>query len=477
MLLRAHPSWADLPVAVLSGEGAGGRILECNDGALGSGIRLGDPYGKALSLCPILRAQSVPDDAVSEHTQRLYAVLNRFSPAVSPCPDDPGIAWLDCRGLGRLFPTIRRFIAAVKEGVAEEGLLGVLCVGFTRAGTWALVHRGDKDTVCRDPQQELLALGAVPLSRFLLPGRDLETLRRLHILTVRDLLRLPGNSLPCRFGDEVLRLHRRIREGAELPSAEWQPDNPPSVSLWLPSPDADAERLLFAVKQLLDRLLPLLATAGHAAGRLFLTFCPVRGKEIRTDIAPASPTLEARVLLELIRLRLGALSMAEEVERIALSACPVAAPDGQLALFIAERGRNLDAAMEGVARLRAAFGDCVYVAITAEGHLPESRWSLQPLETLPPAAAADFHPVLQRRLHGRPVALNTRPVKGPAGIHLGGLDREPVREMRGPHRVNGGWWQKEIDRDYYYATTESRRVLWVYFDRLRRRWFLHGSVE
>ena len=53
----------------------------------------------------------------------------------------------------------------------------------------------------------------------------------------------------------------------------------------------------------------------------------------------------------------------------------------------------------------------------------------------------------------------------------------------GPHRLNGGWWGKAtegaptIDRDYYYAETESGELLWIFYDRRRQRWYLHGRVE
>ena len=53
----------------------------------------------------------------------------------------------------------------------------------------------------------------------------------------------------------------------------------------------------------------------------------------------------------------------------------------------------------------------------------------------------------------------------------------PVEEVIGPHVVSGGWWIREISRDYYYVRTRSGRWLWIYNDRRRRRWFLQGEVE
>ena len=49
--------------------------------------------------------------------------------------------------------------------------------------------------------------------------------------------------------------------------------------------------------------------------------------------------------------------------------------------------------------------------------------------------------------------------------------------MSGPHVVSGGWWQREQHREYWFAQTRGGDLLWVYYDRQRRRWFLEGVVE
>jgi len=34
-----------------------------------------------------------------------------------------------------------------------------------------------------------------------------------------------------------------------------------------------------------------------------------------------------------------------------------------------------------------------------------------------------------------------------------------------------------VERDYYYAETQHGEILWLFYDRPRRRWFLHGEVD
>jgi protein ImuB len=52
-----------------------------------------------------------------------------------------------------------------------------------------------------------------------------------------------------------------------------------------------------------------------------------------------------------------------------------------------------------------------------------------------------------------------------------------VVKMTGPYVVSGGWWVRAVHREYHYARTERGDLMWVYYDRRRRRWFLQGGVE
>jgi protein ImuB len=52
-----------------------------------------------------------------------------------------------------------------------------------------------------------------------------------------------------------------------------------------------------------------------------------------------------------------------------------------------------------------------------------------------------------------------------------------VVRLDGPYVISGGWWQTEQHREYHFAHTRRGDVLWVYYDRVARRWSLQGVVE
>jgi protein ImuB len=49
--------------------------------------------------------------------------------------------------------------------------------------------------------------------------------------------------------------------------------------------------------------------------------------------------------------------------------------------------------------------------------------------------------------------------------------------MQGPFRKSGGWWVRTVERDYYFVETDAGALLWVFYDRVRRGWFLQGFVD
>ena len=86
--------------------------------------------------------------------------------------------------------------------------------------------------------------------------------------------------------------------------------------------------------------------------------------------------------------------------------------------------------------------------------------------------------VLVRRIMAKPAILSS----GPRQTHedgwlLLGPKYGTVDKLIGPYVFSGGWWNREIQREYYFAETRRGDILWLYYDRVRRRWSLQGAVE
>ena len=158
----------------------------------------------------------------------------------------------------------------------------------------------------------------------------------------------------------------------------------------------------------------------------------------------------------------------------------------QLALFATKPRRDLRAADEALARLRAELGDDAVVrAVLRDGHLPEASFGWERLVHVVPAQPApkarasarapDVHAVRSRCRRNRVRC-----------VMMAGCSRASSTARScassGPYVVSGGWWTQrhasgETHREYHFAELRRGDCLWVYYDRNRRRWFCQGAVE
>ena len=244
--------------------------------------------------------------------------------------------------------------------------------------------------------------------------------------------------------------------------------------------ETNAERLVFMIKPLVDRLLFGLSQRGQALVelqlRLELEDLPPRDEAIRT----AAPTLASVTVMELVTLRLASAPFAAPVLGLGVSASSVAATREQLELFAETPRRDLAAAARSFARLRAAFDreDAVVKAVLCDRHTPESSFTWEPLLALaPPHPLPKSTLTLVRHLYRKPITLPDNSPHERDGWLICGLAHGPVEHLNGPYRLVGNWWQQSLERDYYFAQMHRGGLLWIYYDWRRRGWTLQGEVS
>jgi protein ImuB len=498
LLLRGHPEWQGAPVAVVDQDRPQGRILWLNEEAWQQGIRPGLRYAAALSLARQLRAAEVADSRVSAAVRFFTRRLRLFTPEVEPAPQEPGVFWLNATGLGGLYASCSEWARAIHADFQQRAFGVRVVVGYTRFGTRAVARIGTGITVFRSREEERSTLLRVPLDRLPLPPDIRDRLLKLGIRTVGAFSRLPAEGIEKRFGAETARMHGQAR-GQDEPFQPLPPEKPVRRRIDLDHVERNAHRLAARIAQELPDLLGELAGRGRALGELALGLgldpgpsfegSPTGTTWHREWIRPAAPTLDAGQLLELIRLRLESIPLGRGVCEVVLQARLDRSPREQHTLFPDEARRPRHAAGRALARLRAAFGETAVVrARLREAHLPEAQFTWEPLLDLRPARPqAVWSGALVRRIHHRPQLL---PGSFVAGSGAGDPDRarpqpgrdQPGRDLAaipwdGPYAVSGGWWVREVHRDYYFVHAAGGEVLWVFWDRVRGQWYLQGRLE
>jgi protein ImuB len=489
LVWRREPSWRAHPVVVIDEDRPQGMILWACERAKRVGVLVGQRYAHALSLCGELRARVVPPEQIAAAIVELQIALHVLSPRVEV--GEPGTFWLDGEGLERIFPERvgRSHGAAWGMAIANAalalGLRGAVVVGFSRFATYAIARSTRHGvTVLRSDADERAAASAVPLARLDIDPKLRDALGRLGVTSVGQMVRLPGGGILERFGREAYRLYQLAAGERWDPLVPIAPPEAPDERVLLDDDEHDVERLVFVIKAPIDRLLERLADRGRALTALHLELSlkhAVGDIEIRADcIKPAAATLDGRALLRLVHLRLTGMPPAAPINAVRVWADDIAATREQLALFAAKPRRDLRAADEALARVRAELGDDAVVrAVLRDGHLPEASFGW---ERLVHVVAAKPEPKLVRplvrRLLARPRCLppQARQVRDDGWL-ISGLEQGAVVRIVGPFIISGGWWAHELHREYHFAELRRGDCLWVYYDRNRRRWFWQGAVE
>jgi len=460
----------------------------------------------------------------------LKATLREFSPRIAPATEFAGILdndnrsrdhrhrhnnnhnhndkqwsrsfWLDPCGMEALFGSLCGWAKKLVAALVSGGHRATVVLGFQRYATFMLA-RGNHEplllTGSRQHERELLA--KVPLSHTQaeLPelSNVIDELGLLGLHTVGDLLDLPAAELRLRYGDELFNLRQLAAGDTELPLQPEKTRSPPWHEMQLEPPASLLAAIIAALEQCLQRVIGITTARAELISVLAITLSLDIKKNrhhqhqktsiYHTEITPSLPTVDAAQLMELLHLRLDHVSLVAPVHTVRLRAHTERPRPRQLVLdgnaadsctanrVVPKRERSRhdnpfsDVANTALAAIKARFGnDAVSFPVLRAAILPEAQfyWSddffSSSLSQHSPASVATLvRRVFRNPLRGAPVARLI------ADANL----------MFGPYRIQGGWWGRGATRDYYYATSPSGALLWLYRDHQNNDWVLHGVVD
>lgn len=482
LLLQKHPDWRNGPVAVVDSDKPQGTILRVNEHARDLRVRPGMRYAAGLSLARDLRAGVVPDQEIHTAVTAICKRLDTHSPRVEPAAAEDGVFWLDASGLKRLYGSLENWAQQVRRDLLNLGFHATVVLGFSRFATYALAKAQPDSLFFNSPVEERTASQRVSLDCLALEAKTNDLLRKLGIRTVGQFLDLPPAGIAKRFGQQAAQLHRLARGKIDLPLNPLRLPAPLSRHLVLDYPEKDVRRLTAAIEQLLESILQKLNKRGRQLYELKIWFHFDRVGNHTEKLRPAAPTRDRRLLLDLIRLRLSSAGrLPDGVVEIKLNAKSVATAPNQNHLLEVRPKRDLEAANRALARVRADLGnEAVVRAQLQEAHLPEGQFAWEPLHKLETAKPRVVHRVcLIRRFNFQPLVLaNWAQPRNMSEVQLqpSNLQRTVVRSW-GPFMISGGWWRRAVQRAYFFAEIRTGEIWWVYYDRLRNRWFQQGRVE
>jgi protein ImuB len=363
----------------------------------------------------------------------------QFTPKVSLEP--PQALLLEVEGSLRFFAGLNSLTERLRSGVEEMGFTATLATGPTARGTLWLARSGE------------LHLEKVPLEAAC-HEETLSFLKSIGIATLGELMRLPREGLAQRCGPRLLDELDRALGAAPEPRAFFDPPPRFAAKLELPAEVTHAEGLLFAARRLLVQLEGLL-TARQAGVRAFTLSLLHEEGESQLQVGLASPARDAERLAQLLRERLNTLTLKNPVEAIRLEAKDFVPLHARSAGMFGDAGAEAEDWARLLERLRARLGhDAVSGLATHPDHRPEHAWRrVEP---------GEWDPHEFRQPGPRPLWL-LQPKRLAEGEFV---------LLAGPERIESGWWNGDVGRDYFIARFPNESLIWVY--RETGDWFLHG---
>ncbi len=479
------------------------------------GLTIGMPLAEAEALLAGHDAHIERHDPVADVAglRELARTCNSFSPLFGiEKAESPECVLLDVTGCEHLFerrPGKHNLVAALTNDFRQRGFQVRAALAPTIGAAWAVAH-----CLAKPHQQPMLsdeeleeALAPLPVTALRLPLKMVETLHELGLYRIGQLRALPRESLPSRFGSELLqRLDQAFGDAAELLVAE-RPAEPLAVTWVTDEPLTDRESLRFVCRELTDELMGQLKPRREGVRQLL---CQVKGtaaRPVELLVSLISPSDSTKHLLELLGLQIDRADLPEGISFVRLEATGIASlATRQRDLFGLEADTDTHREVSSLLdRLSNRLGA---TAVVHAALVPDAQpeWSVrhEPI-ALECGVSAPLWTVSAKR-HSRPKiqsgadtphskeSLSVRPLRlfvppqpieattaGPEGAPIQfRWDRREHRVIRnwGPERIETGWWRDQsICRDYFRVETQTGQHFWLFRCFEVAAWFIHGAFD
>lgn len=435
-----------------------------------------------------------PHDPLTDvrRLRELVGVCHQFSPTVAvDRGESPESLFLDATGCGVGFGGEAAFAGQVVNAVRQRGYWGFAALGDTLGAAWAIARHGagrllfESEARARvrvvGPGAHVEALRPLPVEALRLAPAAVEVLHDLNVVRIEQLLVLPREQLPSRFGAELLACIDRAT-GALPEGLKRERMAEPLEARWsFETPVANSQVLIAVIEELLGRLLKEVRGQDVGFQKLLWWLRVSRHDQVCLPVELLRPTASAPDLLELIRLQMERVKLPGEVTDVTVRAAVVAPlVYRQADLFGGRVGPNRDDGVLGlVERLSSRLGNAAVLRprLVADAQ-PELAFEYEPWLAAPKRMPDVRPPVRMTRptcLRERPEPVRVMPVGGPPGW-IAWADREyAVERTWGPERIETGWWRgDDVRRDYYVAETTDGERLWLFRDLAAGGWYVQG---
>jgi len=518
-VVRAEPALHECGLALIDQSPPLSRVVAIDETAAQMGVEIGMTKTDAEQFAGVKIRPRSPAQEKAAHAA-LLDIGWSISPRIEDTAQDAIV--LDISGLTSLMGVEKEIGARLIERLTACGLRGNVAIA-SNIDTALIVARGFAGVTVISPGEESQYLSRLSVRALSPPDETAEILDRWGVETCADLARLPILDLSERLGQEGVGLHVLARGAFARSLVIAEPAHSFEEEMELDEAVEELEPLSFLLGRLLDQLCARLTARSLGAAALRVRFELQPSFENAVDIQEAFrtqkqpglydkqmqlpvPVRDSKVLLKLLRLRLQRNPPDAPIQKITLAA-DAARPrtiEGNLFLPSILDPEKLELTIARIAHVvgEGNVGSPSLTDTYRPGNFQMRRFRI-PQETF---RTNGVRPMANERADSRMSAgfRVFRPAvpatlafdRGcPTHVAFQGL-RGDVSAAAGPWRTSGDWWredpweQEEWDLEIHFQETADRRdrlsfdgfhphrgIYRLYYDSLRRGWFVRGVYD
>jgi protein ImuB len=418
------------------------RVVAANPLALARGIEPGMTLTEARALLPTLAATPVNDAAETRELESLASCAVQLSPRVFLAPPQTLLA--DVTGCDRALGGEAEMLKLARGIFERQGYTVHCAICDSATAAYALALDGGRANPVEVGKTQD-ALKGLPLETLRLDQRSLVNLRALGLSRAGQLLELPSATLPSRFDETLVQRVRQLR--GELPEDFPAFTIPEAVSerLEFEGPTDRRDAMMFALRHIATRIADRLDALGTGASKLEAALVAADGAPMNFSVDVSAPTRDSSSIATLL---LGRFNTLDTKDRW-FEAIEVSVPQR---LPVNSRQQDLFGAARDVFSpgLRGLIDELV-------GRLGVAAVARPVLQQDPrPENAVAWVPFLERTTQSAAAPMIAPAVIWPSqemdvdedeqglpAIWHEGRRRHNLRVIRGPQRVEFGWWEGE----------------------------------
>ena len=452
-------------------------IHSVSTAAQAQGIKIDMPVNAAYALSPGLKVHRYDEHLENNRLQQLAVWAEQFTSKVSI--QGPRALLLEVRGSARLFGGLLELQHHLFQQLDKQWHHHFVdAITPSPMASLLLAHSGYSEVITRKDALRSV-LGRLSVNHLPIGLKKKQQLRRIGVRLLRDLFRLPKDALARRFGPRLTDYIDRVLGVSPDPLDFFASSESFETFYEFPLEVHKTDLVLNVARQLLELLALFLRERDICINQCEFRLHHDKQSSTTVIVGVRQASRDPQHLLSLLTEQLDRLALKAAIKSITLTAhefLPFFPQDSVLSgLFndassgqtLAENDANIDRLLE---QLQARLGrDAIKKVYSVNDHRPEYAYCFD-------KPSKQQNEQLNQQ---RPFWLLPKPQLLPQRNNRPWLNG-PVSLLKGPERIEAGWWSDDdIRRDYYIAIDNRGSHIWVFQEFKQQSpgqqpWYLHG---